>query len=115
MNSNEVFPLEIREYYKANGEVPFREWLRCLAAPYIVRVRTRLFRMERGNLGDYKSLGDGVFELRMDFGPGFRVYFGFDGRTIVLLLCGGDKRSQGRDILRAKSYWQDYLKGDHNG
>jgi putative addiction module killer protein len=115
MNGNEVSPLEIREYYKANGEAPFRAWLKGLAAPYMVRVRTRLLRIEQGNLGDYKSLGDGIFELRMDFGPGFRLYFGFAGRGIVLLLCGGDKRAQGRDILRAKNYWRDYLTGDRNG
>ena len=115
MTDSEVSPLDVREYCKANGEAPFRRWLEGLAAPCLVRVRARLLRVEQGNLGDYKSLGDGVFELRMSFGPGIRVYFGFEGRTIVILLCGGDKHSQGRDILKAKNYWQDYLKGDRNG
>ena len=61
-----------------------------------------------GNLGDYKPLGDGVYELRIKAGPGYRVYFGILGNSVILLLCGGDKGSQDRDILKAKEYWSRY-------
>jgi putative addiction module killer protein len=61
-----------------------------------------------GNLGDCQSVGNGVFELRIDYGPGFRIYLGQIGRTIVILICGGDKSTQDRDIGQAKEYWADY-------
>jgi putative addiction module killer protein len=64
--------------------------------------------MRLGNFGDYKAVGDGVCELRIDYGPGYRVYFGRDGAEIVILLIGGDKRNQHRDIETAKEYWADY-------
>jgi len=66
----------------------------------------------RGNLGDCKSVGDGVFELRVDYGPGYRMYFAQKGQTLVILLCGGDKRAQEKDIQRAKQYWHDYKLRD---
>lgn len=111
MQMREASPFKIREYVAANGESPFRVWLDGLTNAYKARIQARLLRVELGNLGDHKSLGDGVYELRLDFGPGFRVYFGLDGRKLVLLLCGGDKSTQRRDIAKAKAYWQEYLKG----
>ena len=66
-------------------------------------------RLEQGNFGDCASVGDGVSELRMFFGPGYRVYFGEHGDVVVILLCGGDKSSQNRDIEQAKTYWKEYL------
>jgi putative addiction module killer protein len=72
------------------------------------RIVARLDRLKAGLLGDWKSIGDGVFELRIDVGPGFRVYNGQDGKALILLLCGGDKRAQTRDIENAKTYWKDY-------
>jgi len=66
-----------------------------------------------GNYGDYKPLGDGICELKFDFGPGYRIYFAEDGDVIVILLCGGDKNSQVQDIKTAKMYWQELLERDH--
>ena len=68
---------------------------------------------ELGNLGDFKSVGEGVFEFRIDYGPGYRVYFAQFGSAFILLLCGGDKRTQTQDILRAKQYWIDFQNRQH--
>ena len=90
---------EIREYLTEDGHSPFAAWLHAL--------RVRL-----GNLGDYAPVGEGVHELRMFSGPGYRVYFGFESNTVVVLLCGGTKSSQRRDIATAKAYWNDYRSRD---
>jgi len=66
-------------------------------------------RLEQGNYGDCKALGNGIFELRLFFGPGYRIYFGEDGQKLVILLCGGDKSTQNQDITIVQSYWQEYL------
>ena len=97
-------------YYKtANGKEPFRAWLKSLKDKVtMVRVERRLDKVEEGHYGDYKSVGKGVYELRFDFGAGYRAYFAEDGKTIVLLLNGGDKGSQSRDIKTAQRYLQDY-------
>lgn len=79
------------------------------------RVQVRILRVEAGNLGDHKSVGEGVMEIRLDFGPGYRVYFGIDGGTIVILLTGGDKSGQRKDIKQAQKLWAEYLSGGHNG
>lgn len=105
-----VKPHKIREYVRPNGSNPFREWLNGLATVVGARVQARLLRAEFGNLGPYKAVGDGVFELILDFGPGYRVYFGFEGEAIILLLVGGDKSTQRKDIETAKRYWKE---GDH--
>jgi putative addiction module killer protein len=72
------------------------------------RIQARVLRFESGNLGDVKAIGEGVFEARFDFGPGYRLYFGQEGKVLVLLLCGGDKGSQVKDILRARGFWKEY-------
>ena len=72
----------------------------------------RLDRLELGNFGDCKPVGEGVLELRLDFGPGYRVYFAEDGPIIVLLLIGGDKNTQTKDIKTAKAYWQEHRKSE---
>ena len=77
--------------------------------------QARVLRFETGNLGDHKSVGSGVWEARLDFGPGYRIYFGKDGKSVILLLAGGSKASQGRDIRRAQTYWQDYLEAKRHG
>ena len=74
----------------------------------MARVLARLARVRQGNPGDCKPVGEGVSELRVDYGPGYRVYFGQQGQTLVVLLCGGDKRTQDRDIRLAKLYWHEF-------
>ncbi|MDE0427905.1 MAG: type II toxin-antitoxin system RelE/ParE family toxin [Candidatus Poribacteria bacterium] len=102
-------PREIETYRTQNGREPFTEWFNAVRDTRTQsRIRGRLDRLEKGNFGDYQSVGGGVFELRLPFGPGYRIYFGEVDRTIVLLLCGGDKASQVQDIERAKSYWREY-------
>lgn len=72
------------------------------------KIRTRLDRVEEGNLGDCEPVGEGVFELRIDYGSGYRLYFGQDKKIIIILLQGGDKSTQGKDIEKAKQYWKNY-------
>ena len=105
----EVQPREIQNYLAADGTRPFAEWLDSLRDTRAVdKIEKRLKRVASGNLGDYRSVGEGVCELKIDYGSGYRVYFGQIGSKIVLLLCGGDKSSQEQDIHRAKEYWKDY-------
>ena len=100
---------ELQIYRDPNGREPFTEWLKSLRDQRTrKRIQTQIHRIESGNLGDHKSVGDGVFELRLHFGAGYRIYFREVDNTIILLLCGGDKSSQDRDIERAKVYWQEY-------
>ena len=102
---------EIRRYCSASGDEPFTVWLLELVVRQArARIMARLERLELGNFGDTRFLRDGVRELKVDWGPGYRVYFGRDGRASVLLLCGGDKRMQTRDIERAVSLWREYQK-----
>jgi putative addiction module killer protein len=110
----EAQPREIRNYQKADGKNPFAEWLDSLRDMRArVKIERRLQRVELGNLGDYRSVGEGVFELRIDYGSGYRVYFGQIGTTIILLLCGGDKSTQEQDIVTAKKYWRDYERSEN--
>lgn len=105
----ETTPRELIIYESIDGLFPFEEWLshlRDIAGRAVIR--KRLNRVRLGNLGDAKSVGDGVLELRIDFGPGYRVYFSEDGPRIVVLLCGGDKATQAKDIEQAKSYLKNY-------
>ncbi len=76
----------------------------------VARIEKRLIRLRAGNPGDYKAVGVGVYELRLDFGPGYRVYFAFAGQQIILLLCGGNKSTQASDIEDACDYWADFLQ-----
>jgi len=101
--------VELRSYQDAQGRKPFDAWLDGLRdATAKKRVLQRLTRLEAGLFGDAKPVGAGVLELRIDYGPGYRVYFGRHGTALVLLLIGGDKRMQDADIARAKSYWNDW-------
>jgi putative addiction module killer protein len=108
-----VTPRELVAFRTQDGRVPFEEWLDELTdKKAAARILARLARVRQGNLGDCKSVGDGVSELRVDYGPGYRVYFGQKGRTLVVLLCGGDKRTQDRDIRLAKQYWGEFKQND---
>jgi putative addiction module killer protein len=102
---------KVREYIRSDGSSPYQEWLKTLPVRIRARIEARVTRFELGNLGDCMSLGRGVFEARFHFGPGYRLYFGVRGRTVVILLCGGDKSTQSKDIYRAQEYWQEYLEG----
>jgi putative addiction module killer protein len=102
--------IEIREYIDAQARSPFARWFDDLDAQAAARVATALGRMERGNFSNAKAIGDGVNEYKIDFGPGYRVYFGREGSAIIILLCGGTKKRQQRDIEAAKAYWADYKK-----
>jgi putative addiction module killer protein len=101
--------VEIRHYVTASGRDLFQEWLDDLGdLKGRVIIQRRIDRILKGNLGDHKFCEDGVWELRIDFGPGYRVYYAQDAATTVLLLCGGSKRSQSADIKQAVRYWLDY-------
>jgi putative addiction module killer protein len=101
--------IEIRQYQTEDGRIPVSDWLGELR-DYLARARitARLDRLAAGLRGDWRSVGRGVSELRIDHGPGYRVYFAQHGRTVVILLCGGDKRTQAKDIEQAHAYWKDY-------
>ena len=102
--------------YGKGGYIPFSEWLASLKDSRAVGiVRARLNRIRLGNFGDCKPVGNGVEELRIDFGPGYRVYYGREGSLVVVLLCGGDKRTQARDILAAQKRWREYLDAKSDG
>jgi putative addiction module killer protein len=103
--------VELRYYQTRAGAQPFVEWLGGLGDRQArARIEARLVRVATGNFGDSQPVGEGVLELRIDWGPGYRVYFARVGNVVVLLLCGGDKRTQPRDIERAKEYFEDYKK-----
>lgn len=102
---------EIRRYKTENGAEPISEWLANLRDRQArARIEVRFARLAAGNFGDCKNLRDGISELRVDWGAGYRVYYGMAGKTIVLLLCGGDKRTQDADIERAVDYFKDFKR-----
>ncbi len=105
------YPYTISYYLTERSGKPFKEWLggvKDITARQ--KVRIRLDRVRLGNLGNNRSAGEGVYELRIDYGPGYRVYYGLKQKTVVLLLPGGDTSSQKKDIAQAKVYWQDYKR-----
>jgi putative addiction module killer protein len=112
----EGFPYTLEYYLTDSGEKPFKEWLDGLKdITARQKVRIRLDRVRLGNLGKNRSVGEGIYELKIDYGPGYRVYYGLDKKTVVLLLLGGDKSSQKKDITQARSYWEDHKRRKKNG
>lgn len=101
-------PKNLLIYSNSAGRQPFTVWLDSLDSYSRGRIENRLVRVQLGNYGDYKYLDKGVFELRFDFGGGYRVYFGEDGKDVVVLLVGGNKSSQKKDIDTAIRYWEEY-------
>jgi putative addiction module killer protein len=99
---------EIRYYVAPSGLQPFAAWFEDLEPLARAKVTRAIVRLEQGNFSSVKSVGEGVLEYRIDFGPGYRVYFGRDGETLVILLTGGTKKRQQRNIDAAHAYWQDY-------
>lgn len=105
----EGHPKEIEYYVLSNGKSPFLEWYQSLKTEKIKAiVLKRLARVRLGNLGEYRFVGEGVYEFKIDFGPGYRIYFGQEGEKLILLLCAGEKSGQQKDIRRAIEYWEDY-------
>jgi putative addiction module killer protein len=108
---NESRPKNVVAYTTLQGKEPFTEWLNNLRDKIgRTRILARITRLEHGHYGDCSSVGDGVSELRIFVGPGYRVYFGEKDDDLIVLLCGGDKGSQPNDIALAKAYWKEYLK-----
>jgi len=105
----ESLPYSIAYYLTETGAKPFKEWLDSLKdITARQKVRIRLDRVRLGNLGKNRSVGEGVYELKIDYGPGYRVYYAIEKKRQILLLMGGDKSSQGKDIAMARKYWQNH-------
>lgn len=105
----QTYRYEIEYYRTEKDRKPFRDWLESLRDVRArAKVRVRLDRARLGNLGDRKHVGNGVFEMRIDYGPGYRIYFGLEGERLILLLLGGDKSTQQKDIDLATAYWRDH-------
>ncbi len=102
--------IELRQYIDRQGRNPFDRWFDKLDDNIQARITVALDRLERGNFSAAKGVGTGVLELRLDFGPGYRVYFGKDGDTLVILLGGGTKKRQQADIADAQMLWQEYKR-----
>jgi putative addiction module killer protein len=97
--------------YLRQGVSPFGTWFAGLDAHAAAKVATALYRLEQGNLSNVKAVGKGVSEYRLEFGPGYRIYFGQEGRMVVILLGGGSKKTQKKDIRTAQALWAEYKSG----
>ena len=107
--------IDIEIYESPSGKRPFEEWIKDIREVHTrAKILTRIDRLKMGNFGDCKTLQDGVCELRIHYGPGIRIYYGKIGNKLVLLLCGGDKGSQEKDIGKAKEYLKDFQSREKN-
>ena len=105
----------INEYTDEKGDSPYADWLERLRdSGAKAKIMIRVDRMELGLFGDVEAIGEGLSELRIHYGPGYRIYYGKEDEQIYLLLCGGDKSSQKKDIKLAKRYWQDHKRRNQN-
>ncbi len=99
---------DVKYYETENGEKPFQKWLDGLKdTASRAKVHIRIDRARLGNFGDTRAVGEGVHELKINYGPGYRIYYAIDGKQLLLLLLGGDKSNQSKDINQAKAYWKD--------
>lgn len=104
----EIIPRDVRNYVTPDGREPYEEWFNSYRHRKTrAIIRERINRLHLGNFGDYKRLTTDLYELRIHYGPGYRVYLGVADRVIVILLCGGSKKTQRRDIQKAKEYWEE--------
>ncbi len=104
----------VKTYKDDKGKIPFMEWVKSRSPKTRHRIFERINRIQNGNLGDYKRIDAGLFELRLFFNGGIRIYFGRDGEKIIVLLCGGDKDTQKRDIEKAHEYWRQYHEQEND-
>ena len=112
----ETFPFTIDYYRTETGQKPFKDWLDSLKdITARAKIRVRLDRVRLGLLGNNRFVGEGVNELKVDYGPGYRLYYGREGGNIILLLLGGDKSQQDKDIAEAIEYWQDHQRRSRHG
>ncbi|HEU5017812.1 MAG TPA: type II toxin-antitoxin system RelE/ParE family toxin [Pseudolabrys sp.] len=102
--------MRVVEYLDGAGRSPFRRWFDGLDAQAAAKIAIALSRIEAGNLSNVKSVGGGVTEFRSNFGPGYRIYFGREGDALIILLGGGSKRGQNRDVTTAQARWEDYRR-----
>jgi putative addiction module killer protein len=102
--------IELRGYIDENGNRRFASWLNSLDSTGAAKVTIALTRIEQGNFSNARGVGMGVYEYKIDFGPGYRIYFGRDGNTAVILLHGGTKKRQNKDIQTAQAFWADYKR-----
>jgi putative addiction module killer protein len=102
--------ISVKVYIDAEGRRPFVAWRDRLSGPARAKIEAQVARMELGNLGDVRPVGAGLSECRIHFGPGYRIYFGRDGKSVVILLAGGTKKRQQRDIETAKALWQEHQR-----
>jgi putative addiction module killer protein len=100
--------MDVREYLTPEGDSPFGAWFDALDPQAAAKVSVAVVRIGQGNFSNVKGVGSGVFEFRLNYGPGYRIYFGKDGETLVILLAGGTKQRQQRDIEDAQARWHDY-------
>lgn len=107
----EIQPRQVRNFITEKGVSPFEEWHCSLKDRQTrARINVRIAKIRLGNLGDYKTVGDSILELREHYGAGYRIYCGQADKELVILLCGGDKKTQRQDIRQANEYWKDYLR-----
>jgi putative addiction module killer protein len=105
---------KIREFVR-EGTSPFGEWFKELDSVAASKITTSLYRLGYGNFSNVQPVGGGVSEYKIDFGPGYRIYFGQDGDVLIILLTGGTKKTQRKDIMKAKAFWQEYKAGKKQG
>lgn len=98
----------IKEYIDKTGRSSFSKWFEELNSEAAAKITTAIYRLEQGNFSRVEGVGGGVYEYRIDFGPGYRIYFGKNGNELVILLCSGSKKGQSKDIKLAKEKWTEY-------